>query len=122
MTPRDDASWCRNPRFFSVAALHAFTIKPATAYFPDACTERLLMSDSSSSVTTVVANDGLRYKSKAPGSAFGPNATCATMSCIKCGVHRPRSLLMTKRVAGRLYLACSPSCEALKLELDKQPR
>ena len=78
------------------------------------------MSDSSSSVATVVANDGLRYKSKAPGSAFGPNATCATMSCIKCGVHRPRSLLMTKRVAGRLYLACSPSCEALKLELDSR--
>ena len=78
------------------------------------------MSDSSSSVATVVANDGLRYKSKAPGSSFGPNATCATMSCIKCGVHRPRSLLMTKRVAGRLYLACSPSCEALKLELDNR--
>ena len=76
------------------------------------------MSDLNSSVETVVASDGLRYKSKASGSAFGPNATCATMSCIKCGTHRPRSLLMTKRVAGRLYLACSPSCDDLQAVLD----
>lgn len=79
------------------------------------------MSDLSSSVETVVASNGLRYKSKASGSAFGPNATCATMSCIKCGTHRPRSLLVTKRVAGRLYLACSPSCQALKEELEARP-
>ena len=78
----------------------------------------LLVSDLNSSVETVVASDGLRYKSKASGSAFGPNATCATMSCIKCGTHRPRSLLMTKRVAGRLYLACSPSCQELQAVLD----
>ena len=82
----------------------------------EARNESSFMNDLSA-VASVVTHDGLRYKSKTPGSSFGSNASCATMSCIKCGVHRPRSLLTTKRVAGRLYLACSPSCETLEKTL-----
>jgi hypothetical protein len=75
------------------------------------------MSHTGTGVATVVANDGLRYKSKTSGSTFG--ASGSTMSCIKCGLHRPRTLLVTKRIAGRLYLACSPSCEDVRKELAR---
>ncbi|HSV52398.1 MAG TPA: hypothetical protein VLJ57_09795 [Burkholderiaceae bacterium] len=74
------------------------------------------MSNSDANMANVVAKDGLRYKSKTSGSTFSGSG--ATMSCIKCGQHRSRSLLMTRRVAGRPYLACSPSCEALQAELN----
>jgi hypothetical protein len=64
--------------------------------------------------TTVVA-DGLRYKSKVSGSPFSTAGSfgAATMSCFLCGKHRARSLMTTRKVAGKSQPVCSPSCKAL---------
>ena len=62
--------------------------------------------------TTIEAN-GLRYRSKAPGSTFSDKGSfgAATMSCFLCGKHRPRSQLMSKKILGRSQSVCSPSCK-----------
>ena len=64
--------------------------------------------------TTVIA-DGLRYKSKTPGSPFKAASSFggATMSCFLCGKHRPRSMMKTRKFAGRSHAVCAPSCKAL---------
>ena len=62
---------------------------------------------------TRIDSDGLRYKSKAPGSPFGGKGAfvSGTMSCLLCGKHRPRSQLMSKKLLGRSQSVCSPSCK-----------
>ena len=64
---------------------------------------------------TAVLADGLRYKSKVSGSPFGGAGSfgSATMSCFLCGKHRARSLLTTRKIAGKSQPVCSPSCKAL---------
>jgi hypothetical protein len=64
---------------------------------------------------TAVMADGLRYKSKVSGSPFAAAASFggATMSCFMCGKHRPRSLMGTRKVAGKSQTVCAPSCKAL---------
>ncbi len=64
---------------------------------------------------TAVMADGLRYKSKVSGSPFAAAASFggATMSCFMCGKHRARSLMGTRKVAGKSQTVCSPSCKAL---------
>ena len=66
-------------------------------------------------VTTRVQPDGLRYKSKAPGSPFAPSGVTgpATMSCFLCGKHRPRSLLKTRKLLGKAQYVCDPNCAAV---------
>ena len=56
-----------------------------------------------------VKADGLRYKSKASGSLFGPCAALS-LSCIKCGVHRPRNLLKSFKLAGKVHYSCDDNC------------
>jgi hypothetical protein len=65
--------------------------------------------------TTVVA-DGLRYRSKTPGSPFNAAGSfgAATMSCFLCGKHRPRSMLKSRKMLGRSQAVCSPSCKAVE--------
>jgi hypothetical protein len=41
---------------------------------------------------TKISGDGLRYKSKEGGSPFAASGTGASMSCYKCGLHKPRAL------------------------------
>jgi hypothetical protein len=67
---------------------------------------------SKDTVKTSIDADGLRYRSKAPGSPFGSAGTysSATMSCFLCGKHRARSQLKTKKLLGRSQVVCSPSC------------
>ena len=65
---------------------------------------------------TKVLADGLRYKSKVPGSPFA-TATyfgTSTMSCFLCGKHRPRALMMTRKMLGKSQAVCSPSCKSLE--------
>lgn len=64
---------------------------------------------------TAVKANGLRYKSKASGSPFAAAASFggATMSCFMCGKHRPRSLMGTRKVAGKSQTVCAPSCKEL---------
>ena len=67
---------------------------------------------------TTIEADGLRYRSKAPGSPFAATSSfgAATMSCFLCGKHRPRAMLKSKKLLGKSQPVCSPSCK----ELDAQ--
>jgi hypothetical protein len=69
-----------------------------------------------------VADDGLRYKFKAAGSPFAPGVLGSTMSCVRCGKHRPRTMLCVKRLAGSLFLTCMPSCTAVNAALAGESR
>jgi hypothetical protein len=66
-------------------------------------------------VKTRIEPDGLRYKSKAPGSPFAPAGAFggSTMSCFLCGVHRPRAMLKMRKLLGRSQTVCDPSCKAV---------
>ena len=63
---------------------------------------------------TQIAEDGLRYTAKAAGSAFSKPAqsavTGATMSCFRCGRHKPLSELVSKRILGRNEKVCAVNC------------
>ena len=57
--------------------------------------------------TTVIAKDGLRYKSKSSGSPFGAQGSnMGTMSCYKCGLHKPRALGTFKRLLNQSMFMC----------------
>jgi hypothetical protein len=61
---------------------------------------------------TKIAKDGLRYKSKEGGSPYGPSGNLGTMSCYKCGVHKPRALGAFKRLIGQNMFICK-DCKPL---------
>lgn len=67
---------------------------------------------------TSIDSDGLRYRSKTPGSPFTAAGAfgAATMSCFLCGKHRPRSLLKSRRLLGKAQFVCSPSCKEAEAE------
>ncbi|MBI5258643.1 MAG: hypothetical protein HY855_19215 [Burkholderiales bacterium] len=62
---------------------------------------------------TSIDSDGLRYRSKTPGSPFTAAGAfgAATMSCFLCGKHRPRSALKSRRLLGKAQFVCSPNCK-----------
>ena len=62
---------------------------------------------------TTIDSDGLRYRSKTPGSPFTAAGAfgAATMSCFLCGKHRPRSHLKSRRLLGKAQFVCAPSCK-----------
>ncbi len=73
------------------------------------------------STKTTIEADGLRYRSKAPGSPFAATSSfgAATMSCFLCGKHRPRAMLKSKKLLGKSQPVCSPSCKELDAQLQK---
>ena len=55
--------------------------------------------------TTKITQDGLRYKSKKGGSPFGTTGLAgSTMSCIKCGLHKPRASGTFRKLLGTSML------------------
>ncbi|MEO8297884.1 MAG: hypothetical protein ABI574_08760 [Burkholderiales bacterium] len=68
---------------------------------------------------TTIDPDGLRYRSKAPGSPFTATGAFApsTMSCFLCGKHRPRQSLKTRKLLGKAQFVCAPSCKELEATL-----
>jgi hypothetical protein len=56
---------------------------------------------------TKIAADGLRYTSKEGGSPFQDSSSGTTISCYKCGLHKPRSLGVTKIFIGRRLFKCA---------------
>ncbi len=64
-------------------------------------------------VKTQMHADGMRYRSKAPGSPFASAGvfSAATMSCFLCGKHRPRAQLKSRKLLGKTQFVCSPSCK-----------
>lgn len=66
-----------------------------------------------SDTKTTISSDGLRYTARKPGSAFGPITMATgltTMSCFKCGSHRPMSELVSKKILGRSEKVCAGGC------------
>ncbi len=54
-----------------------------------------------------VSSSGLRYTSRENGSPFvGMGKVGETMSCMKCGLHKPRRLGSQRRFAGSLAFFC----------------
>lgn len=80
------------------------------------------MSNSLPERSEVIADDGLRYKFKAAGSPFSPGVLGSTMSCVRCGQHRPRTMLCVRRLAGSLFLTCMPSCTAVNAAMASEGR
>jgi len=72
---------------------------------------------------TSIDSDGLRYRSKTPGSPFTAAGAfgAATMSCFLCGKHRPRSQLKSRRLLGKAQFVCSPSCKEADAEGGNKP-
>ena len=72
---------------------------------------------------TSIDSDGLRYRSKTPGSPFTAAGAfgAATMSCFLCGKHRPRSQLKSRRLLGKAQFVCSPSCKEAEAEALPKP-
>ena len=60
-------------------------------------------------VETRIRPDGLRYVSKAQGTAFA-TALGYSMSCYLCGRHRPRTLMASFVVAGGRQWRCKDAC------------
>jgi hypothetical protein len=60
-------------------------------------------------ITTKIRPGGLRYESKEGGTAF-PGAFGATMSCVRCGRHVPRSTLEPFSLAGSRLYRCKGGC------------
>lgn len=71
---------------------------------------------------TLIEADGLRYKSKAPGSPFAATSSfgAATMSCFLCGKHRPRAMLKSRKLLGKSQPVCAPSCKELEEQLAQK--
>jgi len=53
-----------------------------------------------------IATDGLRYKSKEGGSPFKDSANMSSISCYKCGVHKPRALGVFKMMINQRMFMC----------------
>ena len=53
-----------------------------------------------------IANDGLRYKNKESGSPFKDSANMSSISCYKCGVHKPRALGVFKMMINQRMFMC----------------
>ena len=64
---------------------------------------------------TSIDSDGLRYRSKTPGSPFTAAGAfgAATMSCFLCGKHRTRSMMKTRNVLGKAQAVCAPDCKTM---------
>ena len=67
-------------------------------------------------VTTAIAKDGLRYKSKQSGTPFGESTSMGTMSCYKCGLHKSRALGSFKKLLGKSMFVCG-ECRPQQTEL-----
>jgi len=65
-----------------------------------------------------VSSDGLRYVTKPNGSPFGSSGfATGTMSCFKCGGHKPRALGTYRRILNQSMFICgdcSPQKEVSK--------
>jgi hypothetical protein len=55
---------------------------------------------------SIMASDGLRYTFKGGGSPFQDSANMGTMSCYRCGLHKPRSLGTFTRFLNQRTFMC----------------
>ena len=55
---------------------------------------------------TKIAADGLHYKSKEGGSLFKDSSHGMTISCYKCGLHKPRSMGKFRMLINQRMFMC----------------
>ena len=60
---------------------------------------------------SIMASDGLRYTFKGGGSPFQDSANMGTMSCYRCGLHKPRALGTFTRFLNQRTFVCQ-ACAA----------
>lgn len=60
-----------------------------------------------------IAKDGLRYKTKEGGSPFQDSANMSSISCYKCGLHKPRALGIFRRLLNQSMFMCG-ECKPVK--------
>ena len=73
--------------------------------------------------TTKITQDGLRYKSKKGGSPFGTTGLAgSTMSCIKCGLHKPRASGTFRKLLGTSMFVCLDCKPAKPAETTEQTK
>ncbi len=70
-------------------------------------------------VKTEISNDGLRYKTKKTGSPFEGMRTGDTMSCMKCGLHKPRSFGSFKQLLGTAAFSAETAAWSLKNSIPR---
>ena len=63
--------------------------------------------------TTKISANGLRYKSKKGGSPFGVSSVVGSLSCYKCGIHKPRAQGTFKRLLNQSMFFCG-DCTPIK--------
>lgn len=70
---------------------------------------------------TEITASGLRYKSKKNGSPFEGIRMGDTMSCLKCGKHKPRGLGTFKRILGMSSFVCGECSSEKSISDEKKP-
>jgi len=78
------------------------------------CLPSKILSMSRQPAETKIDKTGLRYKAKVGGSPFGGSSPTSTMSCYKCGLHKPRSLGTFKRLLNQSMFMCG-DCRPAKV-------
>lgn len=70
------------------------------------------MTNKPKKVSSEIEADGLRYRNKPAGSPFVNHAGGfgSTMSCFKCGKHRPSAELESKKLLGKSQKVCKGGC------------
>jgi hypothetical protein len=61
---------------------------------------------------SLISGDGLRYKRKESGSPFKNIGSMATISCYKCGLHKPRALGTFKKLINQQMFMCGDCVRA----------
>lgn len=63
---------------------------------------------------SIMASDGLRYRFKGGESPFKDSANMGTMSCYRCGLHKPRSLGSFTRFLNQSTFVCQECTPKLR--------
>jgi hypothetical protein len=92
------------PSFFSTVAHmnHLSGIPPKVSTDLGECQIGSMSKDQES----LIAADGLRYKSKEGGSPFKDLSSMASISCYKCGLHKPRAMGTFKKLINQSMFMC----------------
>jgi hypothetical protein len=61
---------------------------------------------------SLIAADGLRYKTKEGGSPFKDSGSMASISCYKCGLHKPRAMGTFKKLINQRMFMCGDCISA----------
>ena len=94
-SPFEPLYWGENPA-------NGSKLPPTFAFRP----EKRQNGEMRDNTTTKISPDGLRYRSRASGSPFAQSSGNASMSCAKCGLHKPRSLGSFRKLAGKSMFVC----------------